>query len=87
VLIAQGKPDEACSVAAEVLDATRSLGSFLVIQQLHDLQRLLQPHQASSSVTAFLANLEEALAERLWLYRWLAQEKTGTTQARPTEGT
>jgi tetratricopeptide (TPR) repeat protein len=87
VLIAQGKPDEACGIAAEVLKATHSLGSFLVIQQLQDLRRLLQPYQSSSFVSAFLTSLEEALAERLWLYRWLAQSNTGGMSIRPTEGT
>lgn len=77
VLIAQGKPNEACGIAAEVLDATQSLGSFLVIQQLQDLRRLLQPYQSAAVVSAFLASLEEALAERLWLYRWLVQGNTG----------
>jgi tetratricopeptide (TPR) repeat protein len=85
VLIAQGKPDEACSMAAEVLDATRSLGSFLVIQQLQDLRRLLQPYQSSTVVGEFLTSLEEALTERLWLYRWLAQSNTGGMTSRPTE--
>jgi tetratricopeptide (TPR) repeat protein len=85
VLIAQGKPDEACGLAAEVLDATQSLGSYLVIQQLQALHRLLQPYQSSSSVSGFLASLEEALTERLWLYRWLAQSNTGNMTSRPME--
>jgi tetratricopeptide (TPR) repeat protein len=85
VLIAQGRPDEACGMAAEVIDATQSLGSFLVIQQLQDLRRLLQPYQSSSSVSQFLSSLEEALTERLWLYRWLAQSNTGNMTSRPTE--
>jgi tetratricopeptide (TPR) repeat protein len=85
VLIAQGKPDEACGMAAEVLDATQSLGSFLVIQQLQDLRRLLQPYQSSNAVSEFLSNLEEALTERLWLYRWLAQSNTGNMTSRLTE--
>jgi tetratricopeptide (TPR) repeat protein len=87
VLIAQGQADEACGIAAEVLDTTQSLGSFLVLQQLQDLRRLLQPHQAAAVVSALLASLEEALAERLWLYRWLAQGNTGGMNIRPTEGT
>lgn len=87
VLIAQGRPDEACGIAAEVLDATQSLGSFLVIQQLQDLRRLLQPYRRAAVVSAFLAKLDEALAERLWLYRWLAQGNTGSMNIRPTEGT
>jgi tetratricopeptide (TPR) repeat protein len=74
VLIAQGKPDEACAVAQEVLDATQQLGSFLVIQQLLDLKELLEPHQSNRVVAGFLACLDEALRERVWLYQWLTRD-------------
>ncbi|SBW23038.1 hypothetical protein FDG2_3471 [Candidatus Protofrankia californiensis] len=78
VFIAQGKPDEACAVAQAVLDATRQLGSYLVIQQLLDLKQLLEPHRATNkTVAAFLPCLEEALRERLWLYQWLTKDRRG----------
>jgi tetratricopeptide (TPR) repeat protein len=77
VLIAQGRPDEACAVAQEVLDATAQLGSYLVIQQLLDLQQLLQPHRGTKVVNDFLLCLEEALRERLWLYQWLTKDAHG----------
>ncbi|MFV2083979.1 hypothetical protein [Micromonospora sp. LOL_021] len=48
VLVAQGRPEEACTVAQEVLDATHQLGSYLVIQQLLGLRRLLEPHRGYS---------------------------------------
>jgi tetratricopeptide (TPR) repeat protein len=79
VLIAQGRPDEACALAQEVLDATQQLGSYLVIQQLLDLKQLLEPHQGSREVSAFLGCLEEALRERVWLYQWLNRD--GHSQA------
>ncbi len=74
VLIAQGKPDEACAVAQEVLDATQQLGSFLVIQQLLDLKQLLEPYRTSRAVAEFLTCLDEALTERVWLYQWLTRD-------------
>ncbi len=74
VLIAQGKPDEACTIAQEVIDSTQSLGSFLVIEQLLELQQLLQPHRANTVVGEFSTCLEEALRERLWLYQWLTKD-------------
>lgn len=74
VLIAQGKPDEGCSVAQEVLDATQQLGSFLVIQQLLDLKELLEPHHGNRVVADFLVCLDEALRERVWLYQWLTRD-------------
>jgi len=74
VLIGLGKSDEACAVARDVLDATQSLGSFLVIQQLHDLKPLLEPHRDNKVVADFLVCLDEALRERMWLYRWLNKD-------------
>ena len=74
VLVAQGKPDEACSIAYDVLTATQSLGSFLVIGQLLELRQALQPHQSSTVVGDFLACLEETVRERLWLYQWLTKD-------------
>lgn len=70
VLVAQGKPDEACGIAHDVLTATRSLGSYLVIGQLLELSEALQPHRGSTVVADFLACLEETMRERLWLYQW-----------------
>jgi len=60
VLIARGKPGEACAVAQEVLDATQQLGSYLVIQQLLDLRRLLEPHRTDRVVADFLASAIQA---------------------------
>ncbi len=77
VLVAQGKPDEACGIAYDVLAATQSLGSFLVIGQLLDLQQLLQPHRGSTVVADFLTCLAETLKERLWLYHWLTKDARG----------
>ena len=78
VLVAQGKPDEACALAQAVLEATQQLGSYLVISQLLDLKQLLEPYRASSkAVAALLPSLEEALRERLWLYQWLTKDRHG----------
>ena len=74
VLIAQGEPDEACGIAYDVLAATQSLGSFLVIGQFLELRQALQPHRGSTVVSDFLACLEETVRERLWLYQWLTKD-------------
>jgi len=84
VLVAQGKPDEACHIAYDVLAATQSLGSFLVIGQLLELKQRLQPHRSSTVVGDFLACLEETVRERLWLYQWLT--KDGGVQHSQWEG-
>ena len=58
-----------------MLDSTQALGSFLVIEQLVDLQHLLRPHSPSPAVADFLDCLEEALSERLRLYQWLTTDE------------
>jgi tetratricopeptide (TPR) repeat protein len=84
ILIAEGKPDEACAVAAEVLEATRSLGSYLVVQQLDELERLLGPFRRNRDVAAFLDILSAELRERRWLANWLpAVEVTGSSTVAP----
>jgi hypothetical protein len=75
VLIRQGKPDEACAVAQQVLDATQSLGSYLVIQQLLDLEPLLEPHRTDTVVADFLACFGEALRERTSFCQWLTKDR------------
>jgi tetratricopeptide (TPR) repeat protein len=86
VLIAQGEPEQACALAQEVLDATQSLSSYLVIQQLRGLARLLEPYQGSQTVAVFLTGLHDALRRRLWLYSWLAADsRHGGTSAEPSQ--
>ncbi|HYV32163.1 MAG TPA: hypothetical protein VEO53_13800 [Candidatus Binatia bacterium] len=70
----KGRFDEACAIAQDVLDATQALGSYLVIQQLLDVQRLLEPHSGSAVVGQFLARMDEAVRDRLWLYQWLKKD-------------
>jgi hypothetical protein len=77
VLVAQGKPDEACALAQAVLDATQTLGSFLVAQQLLDLKQVVERHRTNSVVADFLSRLDEGLKERIWLGRWLTKDGWG----------
>jgi transcriptional regulator with XRE-family HTH domain/tetratricopeptide (TPR) repeat protein len=75
VLVAKGKPDEACGIAHEVLTATQSLGSYLVILRLIELRHLLQPYRLNPVVAGFLGNLEATLQDRMWLYQWLSRQQ------------
>jgi transcriptional regulator with XRE-family HTH domain len=77
VLIAQGKPDQACALTHQVLDATPQLGSYLVIQQLRDLKPLLEPYRSNRIVADFLVCLDTTLRERVGLYQWLAKDGRG----------
>jgi transcriptional regulator with XRE-family HTH domain len=75
VLVAKGKPDEACGIAHDVLTATQSLGSYMVILQLLELRQVLQTYRLNPVVADFLHDLEATLQERLWLYQWLTREQ------------
>lgn len=75
-LIAQDQPDEACSVAHDVLDATRSLGSSLVVEQLSELARLFEPYRDNADVAEFLDSLKSTLDGRGNPPLWLRLEDT-----------
>ena len=77
VLVARGQPEEACDIASDVLTATQSLGSYLVIGQLLELRDLLQRYRPNPAVADFIDRLEATLRERLWLYQWLTREQRG----------
>jgi tetratricopeptide (TPR) repeat protein len=82
-LIAQSEPEQACTLIQEVLDATQSLSSYLVIQQLRGLAQLLEPYQANQAVAIVCTSLRAALRQRLWLYPWLApDDRHGSTLAK-----
>lgn len=67
VLVAQGEPDEACAMAAEIVEVTNALSSHIVVQQLLELRRLLKPYKATAAVRDLFTVLTPALRERLWL--------------------
>jgi tetratricopeptide (TPR) repeat protein len=74
VLLAQGRREEGCAVASDVLEATHSLGSVLVLEQLRELQNVLQPHLSDEAVAEFLNRLGDVLPERRRRYPWIAAE-------------
>jgi tetratricopeptide (TPR) repeat protein len=74
ILIAQGEPDHACGIAADVLHATQSLGSYLVIAQLLQLQQQLQPYRQTTAVTEFLDCLQDTVRDRLPFYQLIAKD-------------
>jgi tetratricopeptide (TPR) repeat protein len=75
VLIAQNEPHQACGIASDVLSATHSLGSYLVISQLLQLQRQLEPHAGSATVTEFLNCLRDTVRDRLTFYQLTAEDQ------------
>jgi Tetratricopeptide repeat. len=77
VLIAQGKPDEACAMTRDTVLSTQSLGSYLVVQQLLDLTQLLGPYRADPAVRCFLGQLDDVLHERIWLHQLVAADGRG----------
>jgi hypothetical protein len=75
ILIDQGQPDHACAIATDVLSATVSLGSYLVITQLLQLQQQLQPYGDTSAVADFLDCLQDTVRNRLPFYQLIATDQ------------
>lgn len=71
ILIAQRRIDEAAAIGREVLEATRSVSSFPVLQQLSGLAAPLYEHRSNHYVAAFLELLQQELATR-WRKRGIA---------------
>lgn len=74
VLIAQDEPDEACAIALQVLHATQSLGSYLVISQLLQLRQQLRPYSGDAAVAEFLDSLQGEVRDRLAFYHLTAED-------------
>ena len=81
VLVGQGRHDEGCTVAHEVLDTTQSLGSVLVLEQLRDLQHVFEPYRANRVVADPLRRLADVLPERRSRYPWMAGPTEDRTPA------
>lgn len=78
VLARQGKPDEACGIAAEVLGTAPAIGSSVVTQQLVDLTVRLQPHRTAAPVRDFLEQLDTGIRHRRMLFQHLSADSTTT---------
>lgn len=52
-----------------MLNATQSLGSYLIISQLIQLQRQLEPYSGNAVVAEFLDCLQDAVRDRLTFYQ------------------
>jgi hypothetical protein len=76
-LTEEGKPDEAAQAATEVLQMTETVGSYIVIQQFHDLRKALEPYHSNIAVREFLSRLDAALPRRLRLYAGIHQSDPG----------
>jgi hypothetical protein len=67
VLVYQDRLEEACQLAHQVLEATRHLGSYPIVQQLRGLGHQLAPQRAHRPVAELLDTLHEQLRQRSWL--------------------
>jgi hypothetical protein len=75
VLIAQREPDQACDIASDVICATQSLGSYLVISQLLQVRQQLEPYSGSAAVAEFLNCLQDTVRDRLTFYQLTAGDQ------------
>jgi DNA-binding XRE family transcriptional regulator len=82
--LAHGQPEQACAVARGVLDATESLSSYLVVQQLVQLTQALQRYSDVPAVAEFLDCLHTTLPRLLLVYQGLDNNPdTATTRRTP----
>lgn len=72
ILIAQHRPEEACGVARQALDATTTLGSVQVFRQLEALGDRLESYRGSRPVDDFVRCLRAELTARRWMTRPLS---------------
>jgi hypothetical protein len=77
ILVVQGEPDHACAIADDVLSATASLGSYLVVAKLLQLQQQLQPYRDTPAVAEFLDCLQDTVRDRLPFYQLAAKDQHG----------
>jgi tetratricopeptide (TPR) repeat protein len=63
-LLAQGRAEEACEVAADILSTTASLRLTVVLDRLGELHAQLEQHRLDRSVADFLECLRTTLHER-----------------------
>lgn len=77
VLVRQGRHDEACATAAEVLGAVPAIGSHVVTQHLVDLTVSLRPHRAAAPVGDFLDQLDDGISRRRMLFRQASADAAG----------
>jgi hypothetical protein len=73
ILVTQPNPDleQACALAELALDATQAL-SYLVIEQLRNLETLITSHTSSQVVRQFRERLRHDLDARVGFYEWMA---------------
>jgi transcriptional regulator with XRE-family HTH domain len=77
-LIDQGELEEACRTTREVVEATQSLGSQLVVQQLRDIHDQLAPQAGSADVRETRQILADAVRQRVWLQQWMSSDAPDT---------
>ena len=67
VLVRQRELDAACAHTVAALHGTRSLGSYLVVQQFNEIVKLTMPYQTTTVVADLHGQLAAALRERRWI--------------------
>jgi transcriptional regulator with XRE-family HTH domain len=73
-LIDQGEPIEACRITREVMEATQSLGSQLVVQQFEQIHQQLAPYANLPFVAETRQLLSDTVRQRVWLQEWITSD-------------
>ncbi|GGL33024.1 helix-turn-helix domain-containing protein [Nocardia jinanensis] len=75
ILAEQGQPEQACTIATEVIADTTDLASHIVVRHLNDLRGHLQPYRTNPTVSAFLEYLRETVHARTWIPAMVVTER------------
>lgn len=76
-LVAREEIEEACTLVGDVVEATKSLASSLVVAQLAIVHRMLLQYQTTTAVRTLLPVLADALHDRAWLARSMDHDEQG----------
>ena len=76
-LLAQGKPDDASTLANDVLENTTNLGSAVLVDHLRHVSLLFKSHaNTCPEVPPLIERLEQAVHDRAWIARAAALHET-----------
>jgi hypothetical protein len=77
ILAQQGHPEQACTIATDVIANTTDLASHVIVRHLNDLRGHLQPYHTSPNVITFLEHLRETIRARTWIPAMVINHPSG----------
>ncbi|MCC3318281.1 helix-turn-helix domain-containing protein [Nocardia africana] len=81
ILAQQGHPEQACTIATEVIANTTDMASHVLVRHLNDLAGHLKPYRSSPTVIAFGEHLRETIRARTWIPAMVINQPTARLTA------